>query len=118
MRLCWSLMSVVVPTYDWVSFFAPRFEKLPKINKGHHFRFSSQPRMLHTKERTDDTTETPHNLLKEGATFDNPDELPDVITPAGLSAQRQWYLFEKIPEFCPVTDRDPTCPLHSVPVAG
>ena len=63
-----------------------------------------------TKKRTDDTTEEPHDLLKEGATFDDPDELPDVITPAGLSAQRQWYLYEKIREFCPVTDRDCTIP--------
>ena len=71
--------------------------------------------MVHTKERTDDTTEEPHNLLKEGATFDYPDEHPDVITPAGLSAQRRWYLYDKIREFYPVTDRDLTCPLPSVP---
>ena len=68
--------SVVVPTYDWVSFFAPRFKKVPNIKKGHHFRFSSsQSGMVHTKERTDDTTEEPHDLLEEGATFDDPDEL-------------------------------------------
>ena len=106
--------SVIVPTYDWVSFFAPRFKKLPSIKKGHHFRFfSSHPGAVFTKERADDTTEVYHNLLKEGATFDDPCELPDVIQPAGLSAQRQWYLYEKIREFCPVTDRDLTCPLQS-----
>ncbi len=35
------------------------------------------------------------------------------ITPA---AQRQWYLYDKIREFCPVADRDVTCPLPSVPM--
>ena len=39
-------------------------------------------------------------------TFDNPSELPTLISLAGLSAQWQWYLYEKIREFCPVTDRD------------
>lgn len=31
----------IVPTYDWVSCFAPRLlRSLPTIRKGHHFRFS------------------------------------------------------------------------------
>ena len=108
--------SVIVLTYDWASFFAPRFKKLPNIKKGHHFRFSSShPGVVYTKERTDDTSEARHDLLKEGATFDDHSELPDVIVPAGLSAQRQWYLYDKIREFCPVSDRDLTCPLPSVP---
>ena len=107
---------VIVPTNVWVSFFAPRFKKLPNIKKGHHFRFSfSHVGVVYTKERTDDTIEVQHNLLKEGASFDDPSELPSVIAPAGLSAQRQWYLYEKIREFCPVADRDLTCPLPSVP---
>ena len=107
---------VIVPTYDWVSFFASRFKKLPNIKKGHHFRFSSSHvGVVYTKKRTDDTIEVQHNLLKEGASFDDPSELSSVITPAGLSAQRQWYLYEKIQEFCPVADRDLTCPLPSVP---
>jgi hypothetical protein len=33
----------------------------------------------------------------------------------GLSAERQWYLYDKIREFCPQADRDVTCPLPSVP---
>ena len=107
--------NVVVPTYDWVSFFASRFKKLPNIKKGHHFKFSStHPGMVYVKERIDDTSEKQHNLLKDGASF-SASELPDVITPAGLSAQRQWYLYDKIREFCPVADRDLTCPLPSVP---
>ena len=106
---------MIVPTYDWISFLAPKFKKLSGIKKGHHFRFpSSEPGVVYTKERADDNTEVRHNLLKDGATCDDT-ELPDVIEPAGLSAQRQWYLYDKIREFCPVSDRDLTCPLPSVP---
>lgn len=32
---------IIVPTYDWISFLAPVFKKLPNIKKGRHFRFSS-----------------------------------------------------------------------------
>ncbi len=66
---------------------------------------------VYSKERADVTAETCHELLKQGATFDDRNELPEVITPAGLSAQRQWYLHDKIREFCPVADRDVTCPV-------
>ena len=80
---------VIVPTFDWTSILAPKFKKLSGIKKGHHFRFSSsEPGVVYTKERADDTTEAKHNLLKDGVTCDN-SELPDVIKPAGLSAQRQ-----------------------------
>ncbi len=107
---------VIVPTYDWVTFFAPHFRKMPGIKKGRHLTFSSsRPGVVYTRESADTVTEAHHNLLKEGATFDDHSELPDVITPVGLSAQRQWYLYEKIREFCPAADRDVTCPLPSVP---
>ncbi len=69
---------------------------------------------VHIKERVDSLGEVSHNLLKEGAQFEE-SELPDVVTPAGLSAQRQWYLYDKIREFCPESNRDVTCPLPSVP---
>ena len=32
---------VIVPTLDWITFFAPKFRKMIGIKKGHHFRFSS-----------------------------------------------------------------------------
>ena len=74
---------VIVPTYDWVSFFASRFKKLPNIKKGHHFRLSSShPGVVCTKERTDNTIDIQHDLLKEGATFDDPSKLPRVHHPS------------------------------------
>ena len=41
--------------------------------------------------------------------------MPSRIEPSGLSAQQQWYLFEKIREFCPAADQDVTCPRLSIP---
>ncbi len=47
------------------------------------------------KQRADEAREVEHSLLKEG--FDA-GEFPDIIEPVGLSAQRQWYLHDKIRE--------------------
>ena len=38
-----------------------------------------------------------------------PTDLPPVVTPSGLSAERQWYLFDSIQEYCPETCRDDVC---------
>ncbi len=105
---------VIVPTYDWTDFFATKFKKLPAIKKLHHLRMmSSMPGDVYVKERSDGQ-ESQHSVLKPGVIFD-PNELPSVVHPAGLSLQRQWYLYDKIREFCPEPDRDVTCPLPSDP---
>ena len=36
--------SVIVPTYDWVSFLDTYFKKLPGVKGYHHFRFSKDRR--------------------------------------------------------------------------
>ncbi|XP_064390673.1 uncharacterized protein LOC135338462 isoform X2 [Halichondria panicea] len=105
---------VIVPTYDWTDFFATSFKKLPSLKKYHHLRMtSSMPGKVYVKERSDGQ-ENEHTLLKPGVIFDE-NELPSEIHPAGLSLQRQWYLYDKIREFCPEQDRDVTCPLPSHP---
>ena len=40
------------------------------------------------------------------------------VTPLGLSAERQWYLYDQIRPFCPDADKDITFPLPSVPKPG
>lgn len=105
----------IVPMYDWTSFFAPHLKKIPGIKKMHHFRCeSSEPGVVYVKERSDSPVETRIVLLKDGWS-PPPHVLPDVITPKGLSAERQWYLFDSIREFCPEFDQDVTCPQPSVP---
>ena len=109
--------STIVPTYDWTTFFVPHFKKLPGIKKIHHFRMSSsQPGVVFIKEHSD-TTEVKVNMLKQPWSPEK-DNLPDVIPPRGLSAERQWYLYEQIRPFCPDHDKDTTCPLPSVPKPG
>ena len=107
---------VVVPTYDWTDYFAPRFKKVVGIKKLHHFRFSSaEPGVVYTKDRSDGK-ETKLNLLKKDPLVAHldVDALPSVIQPKVLSSERQWYLYDHIREFCPEHDRDTTCPLPAV----
>ena len=44
-----------------------------------------------------------------------PSALPPTIQPCGLTNERQWYLFDKIREFCPEQCCDLTCPRPTVP---
>ena len=65
------------------------------------------------KERSD-LGGTTLNLLKHPWTPD-PQTLPEIVTPKGLSSEREWYLFDKIRPFCPVESQDITCPLPTNP---
>ena len=110
----------IVPVFDWTSMFAEHFKKLPGIKKLHHFRFtSSEPGVVYTKTSSD-ATEKRHALLKKSQLSWLPDplEYPPAVSPKGLSAERQWYLYDSIREFCPAEDRDITCPEPSVPKPG
>ena len=103
---------VVVPTYDWQEFFTPYLKKVTGIKKLHHLRFeSASPGCAFVKERAG-SQEVKGCFLKKGAASWKPesDELPPVLPPAGLSLQRQWYLYKKIREFCPDHLKDVTCP--------
>ena len=103
---------VVVPTYDWLEFFTPYLKKVTGIKKLHHLRFkSASPGCVFVKERAG-SEEVKRCFLKKDATNWKPesDELPPVLPPAGLSLQRQWYLHDKIREFCPDNLKDTTCP--------
>jgi hypothetical protein len=103
---------VLVPTYDWQEFFTPHFKKVTGIKKLHHLRFSSaSPGCVFVKERAG-SEEVKRCFFKKDAEDwkPEPDELPPVLPPAGLSLQRQWYLHDKIREFCPDDLQDITCP--------
>ena len=39
--------------------------------------------------------------------------LPPVVLPIGMSSERQWYLYDKIRQFCPDECKDLTCPYPS-----
>ena len=108
-----------VPTYDWTDFFAPHLKKIPNIKKYHHFRFtSSKPGTVYVREHAD-TPELEISLMKDTSCWSpDPQILPSIVSPKGLSAERQWYLYENIRRFCPDADKDTTCPLPDVPKPG
>ncbi len=71
------------------------------------------PGVVMTRETVNGAEER-HELLKGKFPFSNKKlpRLPEKLTPSGLSAERSWYLYEKIREHIPLlTDQDKTCPL-------
>ena len=97
----------VVKTYDWAGFFAPNLKRVPQIKKLHHFVFTSTKPGIVTVRQFSDTELTELKLQKDPRwTPDYPDE----IQPRGLSLERQWYLYDKIREYCSEETRDVVCP--------
>ena len=104
---------VLVPTYDWTGHLAPYFRRIKSLKTYHHFTLDSQcPGMVLLKETSDSPVTKERHLRDDN---DIPSELPPTVTPSGLSNERQWYLYDKIREFCPEGSRDLTCPLPTGP---
>lgn len=103
-----------VPTYDWVSHFAPVFHKLKAVKSYHHFRFTKSGDVFCKKYV--DSEEVKQSIFKNGAVL--PTELPPVIKSPGLPAQRQWYLFEQIREFVSEPFQDTVTPKPLMPKPG
>lgn len=81
----------------------------------HHLRFcASSPGIVFCREKAN-SPEVSISLLKKSNTPVSFDEDPEILVPAGLSVDRQWYLYNKIREFCPDRSKDVTCPLPSYP---
>ena len=89
---------------------------LKSITKYHHFQFSAgHPGSVFVKASSDDT-EKEINLLSDKSWRPSQHNLPPVIDPPGLSLERQWYLYNKIREFCSEDTRDMMCPQPSTPL--
>uniref|UniRef100_A0A1X7VDE6 Uncharacterized protein n=1 Tax=Amphimedon queenslandica TaxID=400682 RepID=A0A1X7VDE6_AMPQE len=85
---------VIVPSYDWKSFLAPCFYDIKGI---HHFTFEEQSLRggdLITQLSCNDQPQAVR-ILRD-TNFSPPTCVPPIIPPKVLSAERQWYLFEKI----------------------
>ena len=101
---------VLVKCHNWAAMFAPHFRKLKNIKSYHHFRFdSSTPGAVHFKA-TSESEEEIIDLLKNKDWSPTLSDLPEPIPPAGLSLERQWYLYNTIAEYCPEAVRDKVCP--------
>ena len=107
-----------VPTYNWSEYFEQYTIKsaLKGITKLHHFCFdSNSPGTVYVKERSSDS-ERQITLTKDTSWHPSANNLPDVIVPPGLSLERQWYLHDKIREFCSDATKDDVCPKPSHPL--
>ncbi len=90
---------VVVPMYDWNTFLGVHFRKVPQMKSYHHFSFSaSTPGVVTLKKFSDSPSSTYRHLVDDTWT-PTADDLPPLVTPAGLSRYRQWYLYKQIREF-------------------
>ena len=105
-----------VKFYDWSSVFEDTATAIKGISKMHHFRFNrNHPGYVFVKN-TSDERESPLNLLKNVPWTPSRDELPPIIHPPGLPLERQWYLYNKIRDFCPDEAKDLACPLPTQPI--
>ena len=106
---------VVVPMYDWTSMFKGHLRKLKHIKKYQHFTFDgSMPGTVNFKLESDSVEES-ISLVIDRSWVPSPHDLPPVVSPAGLSLERQWYLYNSISEYCPHDVRDIVCPKPSSP---
>ncbi|RUS75815.1 hypothetical protein EGW08_016407 [Elysia chlorotica] len=103
---------VFVPTYDWKSFLPQFFKKVVGIKKLHHFYFHKDSLGIVTLKESSDSEEQFQNLFLAQP---SPDQLPPLVKPDGLSAQRQWYLYNEIREFASPEVQDLVAPLPSMP---
>ena len=105
---------VIVKQYNWASFFTPFFKRqaFDGIKSLHHLVFmSSKPGEVLVRKESDGEVVTLNVLTRAHLNWQpSPQDLPEEITPPGLSRERKTYLFERIREFVPEEKRDLVCP--------
>ena len=97
---------VVVPTYNWSAFLSPTFKKVKGIKVMQHFTLSAdRPGVVCMRQQWDGpATEA---VLHVGPL---PQGMPPTIEPAGITRDRQAYLFRAIRPFVDFDKRDLVCP--------
>jgi hypothetical protein len=100
----------------WSKWLEKYFRRLPGISCYQHFSMKADNPGEVTVKKYADSPEEKHQLLKPNKCADlSQMELPKEITPEGLSAQRQWYLYDNIRMHIPnLEDKDMTAPLPEV----
>lgn len=95
--------------FNWKAYLSHYYKRLSGIRKFAYFRFHhDQPGVVYVRERIGDE-ETAIRLLKRGV--DPPNNLnPAMLEPAGLTIDRQQYLFTHIRPFVRPACKDVTCP--------
>ena len=104
---------VIVPMFYWSDYFEDKTIKtaLKGISHVHHFHFKySAPGTLLVKDTIDNKEWRSISLLKSSSRQPSSGDLPHSIVPAGLSLERQYYLYDKIRQFIPIEFLDLVCP--------
>ena len=92
--------NVLIPTYDWMSYFETFFNRIPHLKTYHDFRFDKDfPGTVFCKQYWS-SEEQALNILKHERNVPEQGRLPPVVTPQGISRERAEYLFKEIREFC------------------
>ena len=106
---------ILVPTYNWAEYLGQYFEKIKFITKYHHFHIDiNKPGKIYVREAVDGAVQEIQHVSNMIGLLER-DVMPPTISPRGLSSERQWYLYDKIREYCPENSKDKTCPLPEVP---
>ena len=92
------------------------FKRIDGIKKIHHFTLEKDSLLQgdFLAQESISSSIRKVSFLRDDVTLPPSDTLPEVVPPKGLSAERQWYLYEKIRSFCPDNSKDMTCPFPSV----
>ena len=102
--------SVTVNTYDWQSFLATAFKRIPGILQYSHFRLSAaQPGVLYYKSSLAEVEQS-KMIAKSQDAFQALPDMPAVLPAPGLPQERQAYLFNHIREFVREDKQDILCP--------
>ncbi len=104
---------------NWTDWLAQYFKAIPGITSYHHFKINKTNTGVIKLKKIVDSQEVELKLLKErGFPYNEhlqPINLPCRLMPEGLSAKRQWYLYDQIRMHIPNDkDKDITCPKPSV----
>ena len=104
--------SIHVPMYEFTIQTA-----LKGISQMHQFRFTAAyTGVIFVKISCDYPVECKIKLLKSVTWEPRPENLPAQIIPQGLTFERQWYLYQKIHDYCPDNVKDIVCPQPSTPL--
>ena len=99
-----------VKFYDWSSVFEEYTTAIKGISRYQHFRASSSDPGFVFVQSARDEEETKINILKDFSWEPSISKMPPLIVPPGLPLERQWYLHNKIREFCPDEAKDMYAP--------
>ena len=101
---------LIVRFHDWHEYLSPHFKKLEGIKKYHHFAITSSAPGVVTVSHHSSASSTDVTLLSSKSWKPTSQDMPELLTPNGLSNKRKWYLYEKIRQYCSDESKDIVCP--------